>query len=261
MRIKLICIILSMSSAIIAQSSQEALTIIQKYKEATSIESLSSIIEYKNISKKGRVQKRTLEQFVAKNSYGEDSYNFLLRFTSPSDVSNTSALTIQHDDKDDDQWLYLPVLRSAKRISASKKSDRFMGTEMSYEDLSNYLCEPIKEHRYTLVTTETIDDRMCHLIVATTIETAKSQYSQRKLWIDTETHLLIKSEFYDHKEELIKRYTASDIRHIGSDIHRAHRISLENLKTKNKTEVSYAEFEINKPIDKSIFTKSYIETL
>jgi len=244
------------------QTSITVNQVIDKYRSATTIENLSSTLAYKNISKKGRVQERKLEQFILKNDNGEDTYNFLLRFVAPNDVKNTATLTIQHEQKDDDQWLYLPVIRSAKKISASKKSDRFMGTEMSYEDLSNYLSEPIEDHNYELIGEEQVLGRSAYNLIATPISNNSTQYSKREMWIDKKTFLLTKCDFYNQKGELNKRFIAKNIKQItGTKYSRAHFVSLQNLLTNNTTEVYYDDFSINKGVDKGMFSKSYIETL
>lgn len=245
-----------------AQTPRSAIEIIEEYKSATAIENLQSTLVYKNISKKGRVQERKLEQYILKNENGDDTYNFLLRFVAPNDVKNTATLTIQHDQKNDDQWLYLPVIRRAKKISASKKSDRFMGTEMSYEDLSNYLSEPSEEYDYELIGTEEVNQRFAFHLVATPKANSETQYSKRELWIDQETFIMTKCDFYNKKGKLCKRYIAEDIKPIaGTQYNRAHSVSLHNLITNNTTEVYYDNFYINKGVDAGIFSKSYIETL
>ena len=190
----LICILfLSGTIFTYGQTTEDARAIILKYQEASSIDNLESTIKYKNISKKGRVQERSLEQFILQKDPISHSYNFLLTFVSPTDISGTSILTIQHEDKDDNQWLYLPVLRKAKRISPSKKGDRFMGTEMTYEDLSNYLSEPMEDYNYESVGEEKVLEKNCYKIIATPREGVKTEYSKRILWIDKTIHLQIQS--------------------------------------------------------------------
>lgn len=245
-----------------AQADLTAEQVIGKYQAATAIEDLQSTLKYKNTSKKGRVQERTLEQFILQQDAATNTYNFLLKFVAPADIKGTSTLTLQHLDKADDQWLYLPALRSAKRISASKKSDRFMGTEMTYEDLSNYLSEPVADYQYKLLGKEVIDRQICFKIEAKPLATTNTQYSKRILWIDEATFLQVKANFYNKKGDLMKVLTTKEIKKIaGTDHHKAHYIQLENLLTKNKTEVFYSNFVINKGVNKSIFSKSYIETL
>lgn len=247
--------------AVLGQSSKEAMSIMEKYLEATAIESLTGKLTYTNISKTGRTQTRTLQQYILSNDQKENKYSLVLEFVSPADVAGTATLTIQQTGKPDEQWLYLPAIRSSKRISPSKKSDRFMGTEMTYEDLSNYLSENIQEFQYRLLGEENLNGLKAYKIEAIPLNGTLTQYEKRLLWIDQQTFLMLKTDFYDQKGNLLKTYLAQDIHPIGnSSKFRAHKIMLENLQTGNKTEVLYEGFVINQGISANIFTKSWLET-
>ena len=37
--------------------------------------------------------------------------------------------------KNDDQWIFLPALKKVKRISSDGKTDYFMGSDFTYDDL------------------------------------------------------------------------------------------------------------------------------
>ena len=79
----IICIVCLCSSALMyGQSSNNAFDIIKKYQEASSIEDLQSTIRYKNISKKGRVQERSLEQYIFQKDASKNTYNFLTKYVS-----------------------------------------------------------------------------------------------------------------------------------------------------------------------------------
>jgi len=136
-----------------------------------------------------------------------------------------------------------------------------MGTEMTYEDLSNYLSEPMEDYTYQF-SADTKKDESCWVIDATPRDRANSKYSKRTIWIDKVTFQQIQTHFYNKKNVLEKIFEAKDIRKIdGTDLYKAHYIKIENILTKNKTEVYYEDFVINKGIDENIFSKSYIETL
>lgn len=250
-----------LSSALLtAQSNSDARSIMQRYQAATAIEDLSSQLTYTNISSSGRTQTRTLKQHILCNDRDENTYNLRLEFTAPRDVAGTATLTIQHPKKPDDQWLYLPALRSSKRISASKKADRFMGTEMTYEDLSNYLSEALDDYQYKLLATEDVDGRMAYKIEALPRNGLSTQYSKRHLWVDQRTHLMLQTHFFDQKGSLLKVYKASDIRPVASTkFHRAHTILLRNEKTGNRTEVQYKDFAINQGVSPQLFSKTALE--
>ena len=241
---------------------EDARSIILQYQEANSIEDLTSEIQYRNISKKGRVQSRELQQYIHRADKASNKYNFLLQFTAPGDIAGTSTLTLQHQEKDDDQWLYLPALRSAKKISASKKSDRFMGTEMTYEDLSNYLSEPVDEYNYTLIGEDEMSGSKTMKIEVSPLQGTQSQYSKKVVWIDESVNQMLRMEFYNKKGELLKTFVASDIRLVpGTSHYRAHQIVIENQKTGNRTEVVYDGFVIDSGVEKEMFSKSYLESL
>lgn len=241
--------------------SPNALEVMQLYRKATAIQDLSGTITYTNISKTGRSQTRSLKQHISCNDNAEQTYNLLLEFTSPQDVAGTATLTLQHSKRQDDQWLFLPALRMSKRISASKRSDRFMGTEMTYEDLSTYLSEPLDNYEYKLLGEETIDGRTAHQIEALPRQGTLTQYSKRQLWIDKETNLMLRTDFYDKKGNLLKMYKAYDIKPVGdSGFFRAYRVEVENVQTGNKTKVDYSDFAINQGVDGQMFSKTYLET-
>jgi outer membrane lipoprotein-sorting protein len=247
--------------SLMGQTSPEALSIMEKYQQATAIENLTGKLTYTNISKTGRTQTRTLQQYIKSNDLKENKYSLVLEFVSPADVAGTATLTIQQAGKPDEQWLYLPAVRSSKRISPNKKSDRFMGTEMTYEDLSNYLSENIQDFQYTFLGEESQGNQKAFKLEAVPLNGTLSQYEKRHLWIDQKTYLMLRTDFYDQKGNLLKTYYAQDIQPVGnSSIFRAHKIKLENVQTGNKTEVLYEDFAINEGINPSIFTKTYLET-
>jgi negative regulator of sigma E activity len=241
--------------------SPDALEVMQLYRKATAINDLSGTITYTNISKTGRSQTRTLQQHISCNNEAAQTYNLLLEFTDPQDVAGTATLTLQHNKRPDDQWLFLPVLRMSKRISASKRSDRFMGTEMTYEDLSTYLSEPLDEYEYKMLGEENVEGRAAYIIEALPKQGTRTQYSKRKLWIDQETHLMLRTDFYDDKGKLLKVYKAFDIKPVGdSGFFRAYNVEVENVQTGNKTKVAYSDFAINQGVDEQMFSKTYLET-
>jgi outer membrane lipoprotein-sorting protein len=88
------------------------------------------------IDKNGNQRKRSIRSFS--RDMGEDSYR-LMFFIEPADVRDTGFLTYDYDDpdRDDDQWLYLPALRKTKRIASSDKSGSFMGSDLSYADMTS----------------------------------------------------------------------------------------------------------------------------
>ena len=74
----------------------------------------------------------------------------LIIFESPADVEGTGLLTVDYDDgaKVDDQWLYLPALRKSTRIASSAKSGAFMGSDLSFADMTTQATD---QYTYTML--------------------------------------------------------------------------------------------------------------
>jgi hypothetical protein len=88
------------------------------------------------VNKSGQTRVRKIQQFTKDFGTVEKSIMF---FLSPADVKNTSFMNWSYDDenKADDQWIYLPALKKVKRISSDSKSDYFMGSDFTYDDLGD----------------------------------------------------------------------------------------------------------------------------
>ena len=251
-------------SLLFAQADK-GLSIMQAYQEAISVNDLSSKVYYKNTSRKGRIQERRLSQFIKKRAAGENKYSLLLQFSAPLDIKGTGTLTWQHQDQEDDQWLFLPAIRNARRISPGRKTDRFMGTEITFEDLSGYLSEALEKYQYNYIGEKEREGQLCHVIEAipTDAEEQKnSGYSKRVLWITKDKLITIYTSFFDKNGTLAKEYTAWDIKQVpNSSRYRPFSARMKNLLTGNATEIIYSEIKIDSGISEDIFTKQYLETL
>ena len=87
------------------------------------------------IDKDGRKRKRTVKSRALDFAKGTKQ---IMMFVDPPDIKGTGLLSIDYDDgaREDDQWLYLPSLNKATRISSGDKSGSFMGTDLSYADMT-----------------------------------------------------------------------------------------------------------------------------
>lgn len=88
------------------------------------------------IDKKGQKRVRKIHSFRKDK---EDDTLRLMFFLHPAEVKDTGFLTYDYADpnRDDDQWLYLPALRKTKRIASSDKSGSFMGSDLTYADMTS----------------------------------------------------------------------------------------------------------------------------
>lgn len=176
-------------------------------------------------------------------------------FLSPPDVKDTGFLNWSYMDpeKDDDQWLYLPALRKVRRISAHDKEKAFMGTDFTFDDMGDRLVE---EDEHSLVGTEEYRGKE-HLVVESVPKKKDYLYSKKIQWVDAETWVVPKVDYYDRKERHLK--TLEVEWQLVDGIWTWKRAEMRNHLSGHKTIVEIQEVKINEGYEDDTFTKRTIE--
>ena len=200
-----------------------------------------------NSSDKERV--RTIQQFS--RDFGEIEKKIMF-FVSPADVKNTSFMTWGYDEegKDDDQWIYLPALKKTKRISSDSKSDYFMGSDFTYDDLGDR--QP-KQDVHKILREEKLNGEACY-VVESTPKDKDYMYSKTITWIIKDKWIGLKKEFYDEDKELLKILTVSKYVDIKGFLIITH-TEMKNEQKDHKTIMELKKVQINTGIDESKLTE------
>ncbi|MGR9044119.1 MAG: outer membrane lipoprotein-sorting protein [Gammaproteobacteria bacterium] len=132
-----------------------------------------------------------------------DGDKSLTIFDSPRDVKGTAFLSFTHALTPDDQWLYLPALKRVKRISSANKSGPFLGSEYAFEDLTS---NEIEKYNYNHLRDEKLDE-VDTFVVELIPRYEYSGYTRQVAWVEKERYLVLKIEYYDRKNALLKTQT------------------------------------------------------
>ncbi len=180
----------------------------------------------------------------------------VIQFLNPADVRGTSLLTYQNPKGNDKQWLYLPELRRVKKISSKNKSGSFMGSEFSYEDISG---NTLDKWSYTFLKEETLNGQLCYVVER--IPTYdNSGYSKVKVWFSKENHLMMRGEFFDRKNTLLKVQTMLGWKQYN-ETWRFTRVEMENVQTKKKSILDYSKRTFKNGLKKKDFSKRSMQRL
>lgn len=198
----------------------------------------SSVTELRMVleNAEGRVRTRHLTWKILEHAAGDRS---LVVFHEPRDIAGTALLSHSRPGGDDDQWLYLPALKRVKRIAAGNRSSAFVGSEFSYEDL---MPERVEDYAYRWLRDEACGDWRCH-VVERRPGYADSAYSKQRLWLDTQALRLVRAEYYDDRERLLKVLTAEDFRRYRDRYWRAHAVLMTNRITGKLTRLTFEPYD------------------
>ena len=191
------------------------------------------------INSSGKERVREIKQFS--RDFG-DMEKSIMFFISPADVKNTSFMNWSYDEegKDDDQWIYLPALKKTKRISSDSKSDYFMGSDFTYDDLGD---RKPSEDTHTILREETIDGENCY-VVESVPKDEDYMYSKTITWIIKDKWVGVKKEFYDEDEELLKTLTIKKVDDIKGFLVVTHSV-MENIQKNHKTIIKLSNVKID----------------
>ncbi len=200
------------------------------------------------INKSGDQRVRKIKQFTKDMGEVEKSIMF---FLTPADVKNTSFMSWSYDsDQNDDQWIYLPALKKTKRISSDSKSDYFMGSDFTYDDLGD---RKLEDDTHKLLREETIDGKSCY-IVESVSKDEDYMYSKTITWIMKDNFIGYKKEFYDEDEDLLKILSIKKYEKI-SDFWIITNSEMKNIQKNHKTTMVLGNVQINTSISEAKFTE------
>ena len=212
---------------------------------------ISSDMNMEIVNKKGR--KRTLK---VKSISKDNSKKQILWFLSPVDDKGISYLKIEHENQDDEIRLWLPAFKKIRRISSKKKADSFMGSDLSYEDMTS---RPKKDYNFSIIKEEIVENQNCYLLQSKPKEEIKSTYSKHLTWVTKDNYLPIKEESYDSNNKLLKlksfKYTFID----SFDL--VNEIFVENIQKKSNTRLIFSNLKINNNIKDDLFQQKNMKRL
>lgn len=185
----------------------------------------------------------------------------VVTFLSPSDIKGTKTLLVEHSEKDDDIWIYLPALKKVRRLVANNKKDSFVGTDFSYSDV---IGQKVEEWNHILLKEEKIDGRDCYVIEATPKkpETGEnSGYAKSTSWIDKASFVAVQAEFHNGGGILYKRIRSKNIQKVDDkkDKWQPMLLEAENLETGHKTVIEFKNYKANVGVSDEVFTTRYLE--
>jgi outer membrane lipoprotein-sorting protein len=155
-----------------------------------------------------------------------------MEFTGPADVTGTLFLHLSPRGEKDQQWVWTPSARKARRLADAARDENFMGTDLSYRDLE--LIVRIQqwndsESTATLEPEETLDGKPCH-VVSLVPKNEEFPYSRYRLWFGTEDALLWKVDVYDLDKKLFKT------------VRLAHYERIQNYATAQESDIANVQY-------------------
>lgn len=205
-------------------------------------------------NKKGK--KKTLK-LLSKSK--DDSKKQMIWFIEPKDDYGVSFLKIENSDGDDFMNMWLPGFNKFRRISAQKKTDSFMGSDLSFEDMTNRV---IDEYIYKVLDTNLkcndYSEDLCYLLESIP-KNKKSEYSKHITWVTKDLYLSLKEESYDKDGKLLKNKSIKYSK-IG-DYYIMNELDVKNIQKNHTTLLKINDIKVNLGFSDKIFHTKTIKRM
>jgi Outer membrane lipoprotein-sorting protein len=232
-----LCVFVSWGLVPGAAAADRALEIMREVERRQLTDSQSNDGAIEVVDSKGKVLNKSW-RFTREGNRGRSK--ILIRFTAPPEVRDVGFLTLNHLEKPAEQWLYTPAIQRDRRVAPQEKSQRFMGTDFTHEDMEE---RSVENYDYDLVGEENLGGQPAHKIRAVYKDRDATQYSQLYLWVRKDIVATTYVEFYvDGKLRKTMRW--NDWKQI-QDIWTPHVVEMKDLARGSTTRVRVSGVKYN----------------
>jgi outer membrane lipoprotein-sorting protein len=170
----------------------------------------------------------------------------LVRFSSPGDVKGMGVLV----ENKDTMYVFLPGFQKVRRVGTHVKNQTFMGSDFSYEDMSNtrygvtYDSKLVKE-----------DDKQWEIDL--TVKPGQEiEYPRVKMWVDKKAHQPTKVDYMDASGKVLKtteylEYKSDGANHFGP----SRVVVTDHRRNEHKSEIVFTGVKLNTGLKDDLFTQ------
>jgi outer membrane lipoprotein-sorting protein len=188
-------------------------------------------------------------QTVAKHIQGR--MHSIGRLIAPPHLRGMTVLSIEARDRSDDVFVYLPSLERVRRISMSRRTDSFLGSDLTYEDLDRQRAE---DYLIDSLALEVMQGEPVHVITAR--PKAHETYHRVAFLVAVSDLAILGMRYYkagDAQAFRVVRFPRASIRKSERNLIPT-RIHVANTLRGTETEVEISELEVNPEIDDRLFS-------
>ena len=235
-------------SVVVAQSGREIAQMVDKVASPK-----DTILKQKMVLKNSKGKTRTNKMLSQSK---DNNKKQIVWFLEPKDDKGVAFLKIEHQNKDDEMRMWLPDFKKIRRISSKRKGDSFMGSDMSYEDLTS---RDLLENDYKRLPDEILSQGDCYVVEVRPKQNTKSSYSKHISWINKKTLTLVKEKSFDKREQLLKNKSFSHQK--INNYYVMRRIFIEDVQSNHSTEISFDDIKIDTGLKDNLFQEKNLKRL
>ena len=247
-RILLIAILTMVPMMLLAEAGYE---LAKAMEDKESPKDMKSNMTMTLTNKQGKTRESTIRSITA-----DDNKKQIIWFLAPADDKGVAFLKIEHQNKDDEMRLWLPAFKKVRRISSKKKADSFMGSDLSYEDMTS---RELDEYTYKILGEKVVHGVDCHILESTPKKGVTRTYKRFVTYVSKADLVSILDEAYDTRDKLLKRRVMKYRKDKGYDL--PTEIFVENVQKGSNTRLVFSDQEVDTGVRADLFQEKNLKRI
>lgn len=256
-----VAVLFALSGSIFAQTVDE---IMAKSTDLPVANHSKALLIMELIDKNGKVTE-TRKIYEYGNKKG-GLKNVVFDIQSPASVKDTRILQAEKIGKGDDKWIYLPSLKTTRRIAAAERQKSWVGSDLTYNDMTIRKFDDDEQIMLDENASQNSNGKAykCWKIKSVPVKNKNVEYAYRIQFIEKGSYLPIMVEYYDKKDTLIKTYGIDAFEEFtgatGTKYWLRRHVTMKNVLTGHSTTVAVDKIEFDKPVADRYFTQNWLNT-
>jgi outer membrane lipoprotein-sorting protein len=159
-----------------------------------------------------------------------------------------------------DMWNWNPTINRTIKMPPSMLSQGWMGSDFTNDDLLNQR-SIVVDYTHKITGEEKIAGRDCYKIELQPKEDAPVVWGKILFWISAQDYLILKSEYFDEDDYLVKTELAGEIKNMDGRVIPTRYELIPADEKDQKTVVVLVDIQFDAPIQDSFFSQQNMKRL
>ena len=184
----------------------------------------------------------------------DNSEKQMIWFLKPTKDKGISFLKIEHENEDDFMVMWLPAFSRFKRIKSNQKSDSFMGSDLSFEDLTNRI---VSDYNYKII--NQIEGIYYLESTPGDIDSEYSKHITKVTQIEDGVFITMEEQSFDENNQLLKTKIFNFTK-IGS-YYVMNKLEVTNVQENHSTLLTVNDISLNNGFEDSKFIQRSLKII
>ncbi len=210
-----------------------------------------------------------LDESITLAQYGRNKNDLtetVFEVTKSPQMKGTRFLQSQKKNAGDARWIYMPSLRTTRKIGAQDGSKSFVGTEFTYNDTALRDTDEdthsiVNENASIKVGSTTYS---CYAVKSVPKVKRNLEFDYRIQYFDKKTYIPVRIEYFNKANKMTKTLEVVKLTSLKGASGKTHNLrqvtESTNLVTGRKSVLTILSMELDKSLKSSYFTQQWLST-